>query len=94
LPLAAIYHLGEVRPPERGGVEGLDTPSAVRDLDDAVYRHRLARRLLGPERLFRMLTRVAAAAPSHRLTRRLEFGGLDAQVAALVARHEGGDGRT
>ncbi|MBF0371819.1 MAG: hypothetical protein HQL39_00190 [Alphaproteobacteria bacterium] len=94
LPLAAVYHLGEVRPPERGGVEGLDTAAAVRDLDEAVYRHRLARRLLGTERLFRMLTRIAAAAPSHRLTRRLEFGDLDAQVAALVARHGGGEGRT
>ncbi|HEY0832750.1 MAG TPA: serine kinase [Azospirillum sp.] len=93
LPLAAVYHLEEVRPPTEGGVERLDTLTAVRDLEAGIYRHRLARRLLGPERLFRMLARIVAAAPSHRLSRRPGLGDLDAQVAALAARHGGGGGR-
>jgi len=93
LPLAAVYHLEEVRPPAGGGVERLDALTAVRDLENAVYRSRLVRRLLGPDRLFRMLARVAAAAPSHRLSRRRGLGDLDTQVSALIVRHGGGGNR-
>ncbi|HYH21260.1 MAG TPA: serine kinase [Azospirillum sp.] len=88
LPLAAVYHLEEARLPDQMEAVRLNAVTAVQSLEVAVYRHRTVRRLLGAERLFRSLTRVAAAAPSYRLWRRLGLRDLDAQVTALAGRQE------
>lgn len=86
LPLAAIYHLEEARLPSHGGAERLSLVTAVQSLEVDIYRCRTIRRLLSPARLFDLLTRIAAAARSYRLWRRMGLGDLDAQVAALAAR--------
>lgn len=90
LPLAAIHHLGEARLPGQAGIERLNALTALREMEAAIYQHRLVWRLLGPERLFPVLARFIAAVPSHRLWRRLELGSLDGQVEALASHHGSG----
>ncbi|MBF0394217.1 MAG: serine kinase, partial [Alphaproteobacteria bacterium] len=96
LPLAAIYHLAEDRLPDLGGrIERLNSLTAIHSVETSVYRLKVARRLLGSVRLFRMLALVAAATPSHMLSRRLGQLGLDdlnSQVTVLAARNGGGSG--
>ncbi|MBF0395098.1 MAG: hypothetical protein HQL38_20680, partial [Alphaproteobacteria bacterium] len=86
LPLAAIYHLEEARLPGQERAERLNPVTAVQSLEVYIYRCRTMRRLLSPARRFHLLTRIAAAAPSYRLWRRMGLGDLDAQVAALLGR--------